>query len=72
VVVPSYLGSVTFEIQSMLFGLAALLAAVVSDGRVDWGSLLAGVRGRLASAATASDERRRTSPVTARLEGVEA
>jgi len=72
VVVPAYLSSITFEVQSMLFGLAALLAAVVSDGRVDWGSIAARFRSRLASAATASEERRAHGPVTARVEGAEA
>src|SRR5581483_8080320 len=72
VVVPAYLSSITFEVQSMLFGLAALLAAVVSDGRVDRGSIAARFRSRLAPAATASEERRAHGPVTARVEGAEA
>ncbi|MGH9267345.1 MAG: branched-chain amino acid ABC transporter permease, partial [Acidimicrobiales bacterium] len=67
VVVPSYLSSVTFEVQSMLFGFAALLAAMVSDGRVDWRSLGQGVRARIERSATASEQRRAHSPVTARL-----
>jgi len=72
VVVPAYLSSVTFEMQSMLFGLAALLAAVVSDGRTDWGGRLGRARARLAAAVTTSDERRQIGPVRARLEEVEA
>ncbi|MGH9281510.1 MAG: hypothetical protein ACRD0S_01085, partial [Acidimicrobiales bacterium] len=59
--------SVTFEVQSMLFGFAALLAAMVSDGRVDWRSLGQGVRARIERSATASEQRRAHSPVTARL-----
>ncbi|MGH9000307.1 MAG: ABC transporter permease subunit [Acidimicrobiia bacterium] len=68
VVAPSYMDSVTFEIQSMLFGLAALIAAVVSDGRVDWKSLGQAARSRIERAARSSEGRRRHGPVTARLE----
>lgn len=68
-VVPSYLTSVTFEVQSMLFGGVAVLAALVTDRSAGLGL---GVRlwAWLQRAATVSEERRRRSPVRER--GLEA
>jgi ABC-type branched-subunit amino acid transport system permease subunit len=66
-VMPSYLTSVTFEVQSMLFGGVAVLAALISD-RAGLGSAFsARVRGRLSRAAAGAEERRGgRSPVRAR------
>jgi len=70
VVMPTYLTSVTFEYQSMLFGAVAVAAALTADRRVGWSSLAARAKARLDRAIDASDERRRRSPVRARgLEG---
>jgi branched-subunit amino acid ABC-type transport system permease component len=66
-VMPSYLSSVTFEFQSMLFGGVAVLAALVSDGNVDWASARARLRSWVERTAVASEERRRRSPIRARL-----
>ncbi|HVW34416.1 MAG TPA: hypothetical protein VHL53_17920, partial [Acidimicrobiia bacterium] len=62
----AYLHGVTIEVQSMLFGGSAVLAALVSDGAVDWPALAARLRSGLDRAVAASDGRRRRSPVTAR------
>ena len=66
-VMPSYLTSVTFEVQSMLFGGVAVLAAPISD-RAGVGAALSGrVRGWLSRAAAGAEERRGSrSPVRAR------
>ncbi|MDQ1492992.1 MAG: hypothetical protein QOJ23_5506 [Actinomycetota bacterium] len=66
-VMPSYLTSVTFEVQSMLFGGVAVLAALISD-RAGLGSAFsARVRDRLSRAAAGAEERRGgRSPVRAR------
>ena len=66
VVFPAYLSGVTVEVQSMLFGGTAVLAALVSDGAVDWKALGARIAARLDGAITRSDGRRRRSPVAAR------
>jgi ABC-type branched-subunit amino acid transport system permease subunit len=66
VVFPAYLSGVTVEVQSMLFGGTAVLAALVSDGAVDWKALVARVAGRVDRAVARSDVRRRRSPVAAR------
>jgi branched-subunit amino acid ABC-type transport system permease component len=66
VVFPAYLTGVTVEVQSMLFGGTAVLAALVSDGAVDWKTLAARLGARLDRAIARSDVRRRRSPVAAR------
>jgi branched-subunit amino acid ABC-type transport system permease component len=66
VVFPAYLSGVTVEVQSMLFGGTAVLAALVSDGAVDWKTLAARVAGRLDGAIARTDVRRRRTPVAAR------
>jgi len=62
-VLPSYFGSITLEVQTMLFGGMAMLAALVSDGQLGSAALVARMRGGLERAAVASQERRRCSPV---------
>jgi ABC-type branched-subunit amino acid transport system permease subunit len=66
VVFPAYLSGVTVEVQSMLFGGTAVLAALVSDGAVDWKTLAARMGARLDRAIARTDVRRRRSPVAAR------
>jgi branched-subunit amino acid ABC-type transport system permease component len=66
VVFPAYLSGVTVEVQSMLFGGTAVLAALVSDGAVDWKTLAARLGDRLDRAIARTDVRRRRSPVAAR------
>lgn len=66
VVMPTYLRSVTFEYQLMLFGAVAVVAALIADRRVGWSSLTARMKARLQQAAESSDERRRRSPVRGR------
>jgi hypothetical protein len=72
-VMPSYLTSITFEIQSMLFGGVAVAAALISD-RVGIGAgIAARLRSLLSRAADSSEARRGqgTGPARARqLEGV--
>jgi ABC-type branched-subunit amino acid transport system permease subunit len=66
-VMPSYLTSVTFEVQSMLFGGVAVLAALISDRPGLGSAFSARVRGRLSRAAAGAEERRGSrSPVRAR------
>jgi ABC-type branched-subunit amino acid transport system permease subunit len=66
-VMPSYLTGVTFEVQSMLFGGVAVLAALVSDRAGGPSALLARLRRWLAGAAAGAEERRGSrSPVRAR------
>jgi branched-subunit amino acid ABC-type transport system permease component len=66
VVFPTYMTSVTVELQSMMFGGAAVVAALVSDGQVDWAGLRVGVGSWLDRALSASERRRRRSPITSR------
>ena len=66
IVVPSYV-TLSPDVQSMMFGAVAVLACLVSDGRVDWDAL----KTRFAAAVTTAAERsqalrRRGSPVGAR------
>ena len=67
-VMPSYLTSVTFEVQSMLFGGVAVLAALITDRRNAAGAVtLARLRAWVAGAAAGAEERRgSSSPVRAR------
>jgi ABC-type branched-subunit amino acid transport system permease subunit len=65
-IMPSYLTSMTLEVQSMLFGGTALLAALLSGGRVDWVAGWARVGQRLDGAIARSDERRWRTPIAAR------
>ena len=65
VVVPSYV-SLGPEVQSMLFGAVAVLAALASDGRVDWSALKTRLTARLEGAAGRSTALRRRGPVGAR------
>jgi branched-subunit amino acid ABC-type transport system permease component len=66
-VMPSYLTGVTFEVQSMLFGGVAVLAALVSDRAGGPSALLTRLRAWLAGAAAGAEERRGSrSPVRAR------
>jgi len=66
-VMPSYLTSVTFEVQSMLFGGVAVLAALITDRRGGGSATLARLRAWIAGAATGAEERRGSrSPVRAR------
>lgn len=66
VVFPAYMTSVTLEVQSMLFGGAAVLAALVADGGVDWTALSGRYGAWLDRALGRSRDRRRRSPVAAR------
>jgi branched-subunit amino acid ABC-type transport system permease component len=66
VVMPTYLTSVTFEYQSMLFGAVAVAAALAADRRIGWSSLAARAKARLDRALESSNERRLHSPVRAR------
>ena len=66
VVMPAYMTSVTLEVQSMLFGGATVMAALVADGAVDWRAVWAKIRGTVNRAADRSAARRRRSPVAAR------
>jgi ABC-type branched-subunit amino acid transport system permease subunit len=66
VVVPNYLTSVTVEVQMILFGGAALAAALVSDGRVDWSALAARGGAWMARMRQTSEELRRRGPVQER------
>jgi ribose/xylose/arabinose/galactoside ABC-type transport system permease subunit len=66
VVVPSYLTSVTVEVQSFLFGAAALAAALVSDGRVDWSVVGARWSAWVERTYQSSRDLRRRSPARAR------
>jgi len=63
VVVPNYLTSVTVEVQSLLFGAAALAAALVADGRVDWSVVGARWSAWAQRTIEGSRELRRRSPV---------
>jgi ABC-type branched-subunit amino acid transport system permease subunit len=63
VVLPSYLTSVTVEVQMLLFGAAALVAALVSDGRVDWSALAARATAAIGRLADVSEDLRRHGPV---------
>jgi ABC-type branched-subunit amino acid transport system permease subunit len=63
VIVPNYLTSVTVEVQSLLFGAAALAAALVADGRVDWSAVGARWSAWAQRTTEASRELRRRSPV---------
>jgi ABC-type branched-subunit amino acid transport system permease subunit len=66
IVVPSYV-SLSPDVQSMLFGAVCVLAALVSDGRIDWAGLKARFGARVEAAARRSVAlRRRGSPVGAR------
>jgi branched-subunit amino acid ABC-type transport system permease component len=66
-VMPSYLTSVTFEVQSMLFGGVAVLAALISDRAGVASAVSARVRGWMSRAAAGAEERRGAgSPVRAR------
>jgi branched-subunit amino acid ABC-type transport system permease component len=65
VIVPSYI-SLSPEVQSMLFGAVAVLAALASDGRVDWAGLSTRFRARIETAARQSIALRHRSPVRAR------
>lgn len=65
VIVPSYV-SLTPEVQSMLFGVVAVAAALISDGRVDWAGLKTRFGARLESATRASTALRVRSPLGAR------
>jgi hypothetical protein len=65
VVIPSYV-SLTPEVQSMLFGVVAVAAALISDGRVDWAGLKTRFGARLESATRASTALRVRSPLGAR------
>lgn len=62
-VMPSYLTSVTFEVQSMLFGAVAVLAALVTDRGAGSGNAAARLRTWLRTIAATSGERRRRSPI---------
>jgi hypothetical protein len=63
VVLPSYLTSVTVELQMLLFGAAALAAALVSDGRVDWSVLSSRAAAAMGRLADSSEDLRRRGPV---------
>jgi ABC-type branched-subunit amino acid transport system permease subunit len=63
VIVPNYLTSVTVEVQSLLFGAAALAAALVADGRIDWSAVGARWSEWAQRTTQASRELRRRSPV---------
>ena len=65
-VMPSYLTSVTFEVQSMLFGGIAVVAALASDRATGTSAALARLRAWLARSATSAAERGVRSPVRAR------
>ena len=62
-IVPNYLTSVTVEVQSLLFGAAALAAALVADGRVDWSAVGARWSAWAQRTTEVSRELRRRSPV---------
>ena len=66
VVVPTYFTSITLEVQTLLFGGAALAAALISDGRVDWSALAARWSGWVVRTTGTSEELRRRGPVAAR------
>jgi branched-subunit amino acid ABC-type transport system permease component len=67
VVLPNYLTSVTVELQMMLFGGAALAAALVSDGRVDWSALATRTSTAFGRVADASQDLRQRGPVQDRI-----
>jgi ABC-type branched-subunit amino acid transport system permease subunit len=74
-VMPSYLTSITFEIQSMLFGGIAVAAALISDRVAVGAGIATRFRGWLSRAADSSEARRGqgTGPARARqLEGAVA
>lgn len=62
-VLPSYLTSVTLEVQSMLFGSVAVLIALVGDRRPDWPALKRRADARLDRALAAGDRRRGWGPM---------
>ncbi|HEV7536021.1 MAG TPA: hypothetical protein VGP90_10330, partial [Acidimicrobiia bacterium] len=66
VVVPSYLTSVTVDVQALLFGGTAVLATLVSDGQVDWSAMTARWRRRIDGATAASDARRQRGRLQSR------
>jgi branched-subunit amino acid ABC-type transport system permease component len=66
IVVPAYLTSVTVEVQSFLFGAAALTAALMSDGRIDWSVVRARWSAWVDRTTQTSRELRWRSPVRAR------
>jgi branched-subunit amino acid ABC-type transport system permease component len=68
VIVPSYV-SLSPEVQSMLFGVVAVAAALVSDGRVDWAGLKSRFAARVETATQASTALRSRSPLGARRAG---
>jgi branched-subunit amino acid ABC-type transport system permease component len=65
-VAPSYLTSLTVEVQSMLFGGAAVIAALVTDGGPDRRGAWARAGRRLEGLIARSDDRRARSPVRER------
>jgi len=66
IVFPSYV-SVSPDVQSMMFGVVAVVACLVSDGRVDWAALKIRFGARVSVAAEQSVAlRRRGSPVRSR------
>jgi branched-subunit amino acid ABC-type transport system permease component len=66
-VMPSYLTSVTFEVQSMLFGGVAVLAALISDRPGAGSAVSARMRDWVARTASGAEEQRGSrSPVRAR------
>jgi ABC-type branched-subunit amino acid transport system permease subunit len=67
IVVPSYV-SLSPDVQSMMFGAVAVIACLISDGRVDWAALKTRFAARVATAKEESLElRRRGGPVGARI-----
>ena len=64
--VPSYV-SLSPDVQSMLFGAVAVLACLVSDGRIDWAALKTRFGASVERAAGQSVALRRRGPIGARL-----
>ena len=66
VIFPSYV-SISPDVQSMMFGVVAVVACLVSDGRVDWAALKTRFAARVSIAAEQSVAlRRRGGPVGSR------
>lgn len=65
-VMPSYLTGITFEVQSMIFGGVAVMAALATDRATAAFAVLTRLRTWLAGAARSAEERGSRSPVRAR------
>jgi ABC-type branched-subunit amino acid transport system permease subunit len=66
VVLPSYISSVTLEVQSMLFGGSAVVMAVLADRSALWAAWRARLDSRLDATVASGERRIRSGPMPAR------